>query len=384
MSKRISVLGSTGSIGRQTLDVAQEMGLQVEALTAYRSVDLLEEQTRQFRPRLVAVYDPEAAEEFRQRVKDLPVRVLSGTEGLMAAATLAQADTVVTAVVGMVGLRPTLAAIEVGKRIALANKETLVCAGELVMEAAQRHRAQIVPVDSEHSAIFQCLQGCGDRREIRHLVLTCSGGPFYGKKIEELQYVTRKDALQHPNWKMGAKITVDSATLMNKGLEVIEAMRLYQLPLEQVEVVIHRQSVIHSLVEFRDGAMLAQLGTPDMRLPIRYALTWPRRAESPLEPLDLLRCPPLTFAQPDREAFPCLALAEEAAREGGTACAVLNGANEAAVALFLQDQIGFLEIPQLVSAARAVVPVKQNPVLEDILEADRLAREAVHIKYHER
>ena len=377
-------MGSTGSIGRQTLDVAQEMGLQVEALTAYRSVDLLEEQTRQFRPRLVAVYDPEAAEEFRQRVKDLPVRVLSGTEGLMAAATLAQADTVVTAVVGMVGLRPTLAAIEVGKRIALANKETLVCAGELVMEAAQRHRAQIVPVDSEHSAIFQCLQGCGDRREIRRLVLTCSGGPFFGKKKADLQYVTRKDALQHPNWKMGAKITVDSATLMNKGLEVIEAMRLYHLPLEQVEVVIHRQSVIHSLVEFRDGAMLAQLGTPDMRLPIRYALTWPRRAESLLEPLDLLRCPPLTFAQPDREAFPCLALAEEAAREGGTACAVLNGANEAAVALFLQDQIGFLEIPQLVSAARAVVPVKQNPVLEDILEADRLAREAVHIKYHER
>ena len=384
MSKRISVLGSTGSIGQQTLDVAREMGLQVEALTAYRSVDLLEEQTRQFRPRLVAVYDPEAAEEFRQRVKDLPVRVLSGTEGLMAAATLAQADTVVTAVVGMVGLRPTLAAIEVGKRIALANKETLVCAGELVMEAAQRHRAQIVPVDSEHSAIFQCLQGCGDRREIRRLVLTCSGGPFFGKKKADLQYVTRKDALQHPNWKMGAKITVDSATLMNKGLEVIEAMRLYHLPLEQVEVVIHRQSVIHSLVEFRDGAMLAQLGTPDMRLPIRYALTWPRRAESLLEPLDLLRCPPLTFAQPDREAFPCLALAEEAAREGGTACAVLNGANEAAVALFLQDQIGFLEIPQLVSAARAVVPVKQNPVLEDILKADCLAREAVHIKYHER
>ena len=384
MSKRISVLGSTGSIGRQTLDVAREMGLQVEALTACRSVDLLEEQTRQFRPRLVAVYDPEAAEEFRQRVKDLAVRVLSGPEGLMAAATLAQADTVVTAVVGMVGLRPTMAAIEVGKRIALANKETLVCAGELVMEAAQRHRAQIVPVDSEHSAIFQCLQGCSDRREIRHLVLTCSGGPFFGRKKADLQSVTRKDALQHPNWKMGAKITVDCATLMNKGLEVIEAMRLYHLPLEQVEVVIHRQSVIHSLVEFRDGALLAQLGTPDMRLPIRYALTWPRRAESPLEPLDLLTCPPLTFARPDREAFPCLALAEEAAREGGTACAVLNGANEAAVALFLQDQIGFLEIPQLVAAARAAVPVKQNPVLEDILEADRLAREAVRIKYLER
>ena len=377
MSKRISVLGSTGSIGRQTLDVAREMGLQVEALTACRSVDLLEEQTRQFRPRLVAVYDPEAAEEFRQRVKDLPVRVLSGPEGLMAAATLAQADTVVTAVVGMVGLRPTLAAIEVGKRIALANKETLVCAGELVMEAAQRHRAQIVPVDSEHSAIFQCLQGCSDRREIRRLVLTCSGGPFFGRKKADLQSVTRKDALQHPNWKMGAKITVDCATLMNKGLEVIEAMRLYRLPLKQVSVMVHPQSIVHSMVEFRDGAVLGQLGTPDMRLPIRYALTWPRRAESPLEPLDLLTCPPLTFAQPDRTAFPCLRLAEEAAAQGGTACAILNGANEEAVGLFLADRIGFHDIPDLVARARAEVDVVTSPTLEDILEADRLARESV-------
>ena len=370
-------MGSTGSIGRQTLDVAQEMGLQVEALTAYRSVDLLEEQTRQFRPRLVAVYDPEAAEEFRQRVKDLPVRVLSGPEGLMAAATLAQADTVVTAVVGMVGLRPTLAAIEVGKRIALANKETLVCAGELVMEAAQRHRAEIVPVDSEHSAIFQCLQGCSDRREIRRLVLTCSGGPFFGRKKADLQSVTRKDALQHPNWKMGAKITVDCATLMNKGLEVIEAMRLYRLPLEQVDVVIHRQSIVHSLVEYRDGAVLAQLGTPDMRLPIRYSLTWPRRAESPLEPLDLLHCPPLTFAEPDRETFTCLALAEAAAREGGTACAILNGANEEAVGLFLEDRIGFHDIARLVRRAREEVAVTAAPTLEDILEADQAARRSV-------
>lgn len=384
MTKTISLLGATGSIGRQTLAVAQELGLSVAALTANRQVDLLEQQARQFRPRLAVLYDPAAAKELRERLRGTGIEVMEGPEGLTAAATLPEADTVVTAVVGMVGLKPTLAAIGEKKRIALANKETLVCAGELVMEAAQRHRAQIVPVDSEHSAIFQCLQGCSDRREIRRLVLTCSGGPFFGRKKADLQSVTRKDALQHPNWKMGAKITVDCATLMNKGLEVIEAMRLYHLPLEQVKVVIHRQSVVHSLVEFRDGAMLAQLGTPDMRLPIRYALTWPRRAESPLEPLDLLTCPPLTFAQPDREAFPCLALAEEAAREGGTACAVLNGANEAAVALFLQDQIGFLEIPQLVSAARAAVPVKQNPVLEDILEADRLAREAVRIKHLER
>ena len=377
MNRRISILGSTGSIGRQTLDVARELGLRVEALAAYHNIDLLEQQTRQFQPRLVALYDPDASDAFRERVRDLPVRVVSGPEGLQEAATIAQADTVVTAVVGMVGLRPTLAAIEVGKRIALANKETLVCAGELVMEMADRHGAEIIPVDSEHSAIFQCLQGCRDRREVRRLILTCSGGPFYGKSFEELKGVTRENALQHPNWKMGAKITVDCATLMNKGLEVIEAMRLYHLPLEQVSVVIHRQSVIHSLVEFRDGAMLAQMGTPDMRLPIRYALTWPRRAESPLEPLDLLACPPLTFDAPDRRAFPCLRLAEEAARAGGTACAVLNGANEAAVGLFLQNRISFSDIPKLVKFARDSISLKWNPTLADILEADSLARKAV-------
>lgn len=377
MSKTISILGSTGSIGRQTLDIAREMGLRVEALAAHHNIDLLEQQTRQFQPRLVALYDPDAADAFRERTRDLSVRVVSGPEGLQEAATIAQADTVVTAVVGMVGLRPTLAAIEVGKRIALANKETLVCAGELVMEMAERHGAEIIPVDSEHSAVFQCLQGCRDRREVRRLILTCSGGPFFGRKIEELQTVTRENALQHPNWKMGAKITVDCATLMNKGLEVIEAMRLYHLPLEQVSVVIHRQSVIHSLVEFRDGAMLAQMGTPDMRLPIRYALTWPQRAESLLEPLDLLSCPPLTFDAPDRQAFPCLPLAEEAARTGGTACAVLNGANEAAVGLFLRDRIGFSDISRLVKFALDTISVKWNPTLTDILEADSLARKAV-------
>jgi len=293
------------------------------------------------------------------------------------AATLAEADTVVTAVVGMVGLRPTLAAIRSGKRIALANKETLVCAGELVMAEADACRAEIVPVDSEHSAIFQCLQGCRDRSEIRRLILTCSGGPFFGKTAAELADVTKADALRHPNWTMGPKITVDCATLMNKGLEVIEAMRLYRLPLEQVSVAVHRQSIVHSLVEFRDGAVLAQLGTPDMRLPIRYAFTWPYRGANPAEPLDLLSCPPLTFAAPDREAFPCLQLAMDAAARGGTACAILNGANEAAVGLFLQERIGFCDIPRLVAAAREAVPVTDNPALEEILEADGLARRAV-------
>jgi len=377
MSRSISILGSTGSIGLQTLDVAEQLGLRVAALTANSSVDRIEEQVRRFHPALAVLMDEAAAEELRRRLSDTDVQVLSGMEGLIAAASLEEADTVVTAVVGMVGLRPTLAAIRAGKRIALANKETLVCAGELVMAEAARYGAEIVPVDSEHSAIFQCLQGCRDRREIRRLILTCSGGPFYGLSFEEAGRMTRADALKHPNWTMGPKITVDSATLMNKGLEIIEAMRLYGLPLEQVSPVIHRQSIVHSLVEFRDGAVLAQLGTADMRLPIRYALTFPERAESPLSALDLLSCPPLTFAEPDREAFPCLRLAEEAAREGGTATAVLNGANEAAVGLFLRDEVGFNDIPRLVAAAREAVAVRQSPALEDILEADCLAREAV-------
>ncbi len=377
MSKVISILGSTGSIGRQTLDVAEQLGTRVAAITANSNVDRAEEQARKFHPALAVMYDPAAAKELKSRLSDTDIRVSSGMEGLLEAASLPEADTVVTAVVGMIGLRPTLAAIQAGKRIALANKETLVCAGELVMAEAARCGAEIIPVDSEHSAIFQCLQGSRDRSEVRRILLTCSGGPFYGMKFEELAAMTRADALKHPNWKMGPKITVDCATLMNKGLEVIEAMRLYRLPLEQVSVVIHRQSIVHSMVEFRDGAVMAQLGTPDMRLPIRYALTYPYRADSPLEPLDLLSCPPLTFAAPDLEAFPCLRLAMEAVTEGGTACAVLNGANEAAVGLFLRDKIGFNDIPGLVASAREAVPVRQAGDLEAILEADRQAREIV-------
>ena len=374
MSKTISILGSTGSIGRQTLDVAEQLGLRVAALTANSRVERIEEQARRFQPRLAVLTDEDAARDLAVRLADTPVRVLGGEAALEEAATLPEADTVVTAVVGMVGLRPTLAAIRARKRIALANKETLVCAGELVMDAAEACGAEIVPVDSEHSAIFQCLRGCADRREIRRLILTCSGGPFYGMTAAEVGKMTREDALRHPNWTMGPKITVDCATLMNKGLEVIEAMRLYRLPLDQVSVMIHRQSVVHSLVEFRDGALLAQLGTPDMRLPIRYALTYPERGENPAEPLDLLACPPLTFARPDREVFPCLRLAEEAAGEGGTACAVLNGANEEAVGLFLADRIGFYDIARLTAEARAAVPVTGNPSMDDVLAADAAAR----------
>ena len=377
MSKSISVLGSTGSIGRQTLQVAEELGLRVAALAAGRQIDLLEQQARQFRPCLAAVYEESAARELRERLRGLPIEVMSGMEGLVAAAELAEADTVVTAVMGSVGLEPTLAAIRKKKRIALANKETLVCAGELVMAEAKKYGAEIVPVDSEHSAIFQSLQGCKDRGEIKRLLLTCSGGPFFGKTFAELEHMTAADALRHPNWTMGAKITIDSATLMNKGLEIIEAMRLYGLPLAQVEAVIHRQSIVHSLVEFRDGAMLAQLGTPDMKLPIRYALTYPYRAQTPDRTLDLLSCGALTFSAPDEETFPCLRIAKECAAAGGTACAIMNGANEAAVAQFLRGEIGFNDIPRRVEQALSRVAVKYQPSLGDILEADRSGREAV-------
>lgn len=377
MTKTIALLGATGSIGRQTLEVARELGISVAALTAHRQIDLLEQQARQFMPRLAVLYDPDAARELEGRLRGTGIEVLAGEEGLLAAASLDEADTVVTAVMGSVGLRPTLAAIEKGKRIALANKETLVCAGELVMDAAEKYGAEIVPVDSEHSAVFQCLQGCRDRREVRRILLTCSGGPFYGKTFGELEGMTAADALHHPNWHMGPKITVDSATLMNKGLEIIEAMRLYRLPVEQVQAVIHRQSIVHSLVEFRDGALLAQLGTPDMKLPIRYAMTYPHRAESLDAPLDLLTCGALTFDRPDEEAFPCLRLAREAAAVGGTACAILNGANEAAVGLFLQGKLGFNDIPRRVERALERTEVQYQPSLADILEADRAARRAV-------
>ncbi len=378
MKRTLSILGSTGSIGRQTLDVARACGHQVAALAVHRSVDLAEEQAREFQPELVAVVDENAAGDLKQRLADTTIRVVSGREGLMEAATLPQADTVVTAVVGIAGLEPTLAAIDQGKRIALANKETLVCAGDLVMQRAEEKGAEIVPVDSEHSAIFQCLQGCKDRGEVRRLIITASGGPFFGKSREELAQVTKAQALRHPNWAMGAKITIDSATLMNKGLEFIEAMRLYHMPPQQIQVVVHRESIVHSLVEFTDGAILAQLGTADMRLPIQYALTWPERTPGPATPLDLLTCPPLTFAKPDPDTFRCLGLALECAKCGGTSTAILNGANEVAVELFLQEKISFLDIARLVEGALERVESVPVQTLEDVLEADRAARQAVH------
>ena len=377
MVQCVSILGSTGSIGRQTLDIIDNLKLPVAALTAGTNVDRMAEQCRKYVPSLAVMATEEAAVQLSQKIAGLPVRVEWGEDGLIEAATISEADCVITAVVGMVGLKPTLAAIRAGKRIGLANKETLVCAGELVMAEAKRYAAEIIPVDSEHSAIFQCLIGSRGKEKIKRIILTCSGGPFFGMDREKLQTVTKADALRHPNWKMGPKITIDCATLMNKGLEVIEAMRLYDLPLEQVDVLIHRQSIVHSMVEFTDGAVMAQLGSPDMRLPIQLAMTYPERCACPVDRLDLLTCDSLTFAKPDTEAFPCLALARRCAKLGGTACPAMNGANEEAVAMYLNDEIGFYDIYALVAKAVDTVPFYANPTLEQILEIDKLARAAV-------
>ncbi len=377
MTKNLVILGSTGSIGRQTLDVARHLPIKVCALAAGGNVSLLAEQCRLFRPSLAVMATQAAAQELRRALGEQKIEIMYGEEGLLAAAAFSQADTVITSVVGMLGLRPTLAAIREGKRIGLANKETMVCAGTLVMAEAKKYGAEIIPVDSEHSAIFQCLLGCRDRAEVKKLILTCSGGPFYGMDRKQLSRMTREDALRHPNWRMGPKITVDCSTLMNKGLEIIEAMHLYSMPLEQIEVAIHRQSIVHSLVEYCDGAVLAQLGMPDMRIPIQLALTYPDRAMCPAPALDLFTCPPLTFAKPDTETFGCLSLAIEAAKTGGTACAIMNGANEAAVGLFLADNITISQIEEKVRAAMEAVPVTRGDTLESILEADRRARAAV-------
>lgn len=377
MKKRIAILGSTGSIGTQTIDVLDSIGAEVVALTTNRNIKLLEEQARRLRPQLAVACDEDAAKELRIALADTDIEVCAGTEGLIRAATLDSAEIVVTAVVGMVGLVPTLEAIAAGKDIALANKETLVCAGELVMRAAKERGVKILPVDSEHSAIFQCAQARGEN-PLSKIILTASGGPFFGKTWAELTAVTREQALHHPNWSMGAKITVDSATMFNKGLELIEAMWLYGLPPEQIEIVVHRESIVHSLVEFADGAVLAQLGLPDMRLPIQYALTYPARVPCKVPRLSLAEVGKLTFFAPDEEAFPALRIAREAAGERGNACAILNGANEAAVDLFLRGKAGFTDIPELVERALAEAPRRRELTLEGVLESDALARELVY------
>lgn len=372
--KKLVILGSTGSIGTQALEVAQQAGYEVLAIAAARQVDKVEEQIRAFRPKFAAMYNETAADELRARVADLPITVLSGMDGLCTLASLPEADMVLNSVVGMVGLRPTLAAIEAGKDVALANKETLVAGGAFVMDAVAKAGVRLLPVDSEHSAIFQCLQGCPPcERALKRLILTASGGPFFGRTREQLADVTLADALKHPNWSMGQKITVDSATMMNKGLELIEARWLFDMPPEKIDVVVHRESIVHSLVEYDDNAVVAQLGVPDMRVPIQYALTYPARLPSPVKQLRLEDWATLTFAAPDDEAFPTINMARRALSQGGLYPAALNAANEVAVGAFIAGEIGFLDIMRL--AERALeLPLPAPTSVEDVFAVDERVR----------
>lgn len=374
MAKNISILGSTGSIGTQTLDVVREIGgINVKAITANNNIELLEKQIREFNPDIAAVMNEEMAEKLKERVKDCGTKILSGIDGLIEAAVYKESDTVVTSVVGNIGIVPTFEAIKAGKNIALANKETLVSAGELIINAVKKYGVKLYPVDSEHSAIFQCLRGNEDNK-IRRILLTASGGPFRGRKREELLNVRAEDALKHPNWSMGKKVTIDSASLMNKGLEVIEAKWLFGVDVEDIEVLIHPQSIVHSAVEYEDGAVIAQMGEPDMKVPIQYALTYPKRVKNSFPKIDFAKRNSLTFEKPDMDTFKCLSLAYRAVKTGGTMPTVMNGANEMAVAAFLENKIGFLDIADIIEKTMMSYNVKYDYAVEDLVEADKWAR----------
>jgi 1-deoxy-D-xylulose-5-phosphate reductoisomerase len=375
--KEIALLGSTGSIGTQSLDVCRMHGYRVVCLTANRRVDLMETQIREFRPDLVSMMDPVAADDLRTRVADTGTKVLSGMDGLIECATYSGADTVLNAVVGMVGLQPTLAAIQAKKTLALANKETLVAGGHLVTNTAKAYGVDILPVDSEHSAIFQCLQGSPEKGAVKKLILTASGGPFFGKTLAELENVTAADALKHPNWDMGAKITIDSATMMNKGLEFIEAKWLFDMPIAAIDIVVHRESVVHSAIAYQDNSVIAQLGVPDMRIPIQYALTYPQRLPSPVQELSLVDYGKLTFYAPDYDTFRCINVCKDAIAAGGLRPAAANGANEESVRLFLNGKIKFTDIAVLNRAAMEACPQVADYTLDDVLQADRAARDYV-------
>lgn len=375
--KGIALLGSTGSIGTQSLDVCRMHSYRVVCLTANRRVDLMEAQIREFRPDLVSMMDPAAADDLRTRVADTGTKVLSGMDGLIECATYSGADTVLNAVVGMVGLQPTLAAIQAKKTLALANKETLVAGGHLVTNTAKAYGVDILPVDSEHSAIFQCLQGSPEKGAVKKLILTASGGPFFGKTLAELENVTAADALKHPNWDMGAKITIDSATMMNKGLEFIEAKWLFDMPIDAIDIVVHRESVVHSAIAYQDNSVIAQLGVPDMRIPIQYALTYPQRLPSPVQELSLVDYGKLTFYAPDYDTFRCINVCKDAITAGGLRPAAANGANEESVRLFLNGKIKFTDIAVLNRAAMEACPQVADYTLDDVLQADRAARDYV-------
>lgn len=377
MVNSLSILGSTGSIGTQTLDVADKLNLKVSALTASTNIKLLEEQVRKYKPELAVVFNEEKAKEFKDNIKDTNTRVLSGMDGLIEAATLENADLVVNSVVGMVGLKPTLASANAKKDIAFANKETLVTGGKLVCDAVKKNGVKLLPVDSEHSAIFQCLQGMPEKKMLKKLILTASGGPFFGKTVEDLKNVTVNEALNHPNWSMGAKITIDSATMMNKGLEIIEARWLFDVQPENIDVVVHRESIIHSLIEYVDNSVIAQLGLPDMRIPIQYAITYPERYESPVDELSLAQIGKMTFFEPDYDTFKCLRACKKALSLGDVATAIANGANEEANRLFREGKITFLEIGDLVMGAIDNIDNFEPLCVDDVLKADKLAREYV-------
>ncbi len=375
MKKTVSILGSTGSIGTQSLVVCKKMGYRVHALTAHSNWKLLEQQVREFSPAIAVLTDPDAAEQLRLALQDTKTAVLSGMDGILEVVSHKEQDTVINALMGVAGLLPTVRAIEAGNNVALANKETLVAGGKLVTDLVREKGVLLTPIDSEHSAIFQCLQG-NTTDSVQRLIITASGGPFYGKSREELKGIRKEQALRHPNWSMGAKITIDSSTLMNKGLEFIEAMWLFSMPPEKIQIVVHPQSIIHSMVEYVDGSVMAQMGAPDMMIPIQYALTWPERFDSPAKRLDLLSCGSLTFGKPDLETFTCLADCIEAAKRGGLYPCIVNGANEEAVSLFLQDRIGYLD---LFAAVRAALDhfAPGDYTSAEVLEADRMAREFV-------
>ncbi len=380
MINSISILGSTGSIGTQSLDVVDKLGLKVSAITAASNVDLIENQIRKYKPELAVLFNEDKAAELRLRVKDTGTRVLGGMDGLIEAAVIPSASLVLNSVVGMVGLKPTMAAIEAKKDIALANKETLVAGGDLVTDAVKRNGVKLLPVDSEHSAIFQCLQGAPDNKALKKLILTASGGPFFGKTYDELKDVTVEQALNHPNWSMGAKITIDSASMMNKGLEIIEAARLFDVSGDDIDVVVHRESIIHSLVEYTDNSVIAQLGVPDMRIPIQYAITYPSRFESPVAELSLAEIGKMTFFEPDYKTFKCLNACKTALKMGGAATAIANGANEEANMLFRNGKIKFLDIGELVCGAVESVKNFVPSSVDDVIKADSLARQYVKDK----
>ena len=377
MINNISILGSTGSIGTQTLDVVDKLGLNVSALTAFGNIKKLEEQVRKYKPLLAVVFDEEKAKEFKVNISDTETKVLSGMNGLIAASQIKQAQLIVNSVVGMVGLQPTLAAAQAKKDIALANKETLVAGGALVTDAVKNNGVRLLPVDSEHSAIFQCIQGMPDKKILKKLILTASGGPFFGKTVEDLKNVTVEQALNHPNWSMGAKITIDSATMMNKGLEIIEARWLFDVPAKDIDVVVHRESIIHSMIEYNDNSVIAQLGLPDMRIPIQYAITYPKRYESPVDELNLAQIGKLTFFEPDYNTFKCLRACKKAIDAGGVATAIANGANEVANMLFRDGKVSFLEIGDLVMGAVDNITNFEPKCVDDVLKADALARQYV-------